>query len=166
MEEPDDEMGESNAAGAAIAGTATRKGPAPAAEGEGAPLRPPIAKKRKICCSVCRKTGHQKPKCPDLEYADAETPKPTLNVVEGQVIRCWDIESDASTKVVYESGSCLTKFTNRRWHDLPGELKTVLHHTALNLVYGQLPRTRLRVCQKHHKAPSGHGRGHVIHKEQ
>ena len=51
VEEPDDEMGESNAAGAAIAGTATaatatRKGPAPAAEGEGAPLRPPIAKKR------------------------------------------------------------------------------------------------------------------------
>ena len=137
VEEPDDEMGESNAAGAAIAGTATaatatRKGPAPAAEGEGAPLRPPIAKKRKICCSVCRKTGHQKPKCPDLEYADAETPKPTLNVVEGQVIRCWDIESDASTKVVYESGSCLTKFTNNRWHNLPGELKTVLHHTAVS----------------------------------
>ena len=99
VEEQDDEMGESNAAGAALAGTATaatatRKGPAPAAEGEGAPLRPPIAKKRKICCSVCRKTGHQKPKCPDLEYADAETPKPTLNVVEGQVIRCWDIESE------------------------------------------------------------------------
>ncbi len=125
VEEPDDEMGESNAAGAAIAGTATaatatRKGPALAAEGEGAPLRPPGAKKRKICCSVCRKTGHQKPKCPDLEYADAETPKPTLNVVEGQVIRCWDIESDASTKVVYEAGSCLTKSTNHRWHDLPG----------------------------------------------
>ena len=129
MEEQDDEMGESNAAGAAIAGTATagtataatatREEPPPAAEGEGAPLRPPGAKKR-ICCSVCRKTGHQKPKCPDLEYADAETPKPTLNVVEGQVIRCWDIESDASTKVVYESGSCLTKFTNHRWHDLPG----------------------------------------------
>jgi hypothetical protein len=67
-----------------------------------------------------------------LEYADAETPKPTLNVVEGQVIRCWDIESDAKTKVVYESGSCLTKFTNHTWHDVPGELKTVLHHTALN----------------------------------
>ena len=77
VEEPDDEMGESNAAGAAIAGTATaatatRKGPAPAVEGEGAPPRPPVAKKRRICCSVCRKTGHQKPKCPDLEYADAE----------------------------------------------------------------------------------------------
>ena len=50
----------------------------------------------------------------------------------GDVIRCWDIESDSKEKVVYESGSCLTKYTNRKWRNLNGESKSVLHHTSVN----------------------------------
>ena len=124
------EMGGNSAAGSGA--LAAKKRPAPVAEDGGDPVGAPAAKKRPSCCSVCRQPGHQKPKCPDLEFADAAPPKPTLNVMEDQVIRCWDIESDARTKVVYESGSCLTKFTNQGWHDIPGELKAVLHHTTVS----------------------------------
>ena len=139
-EGPDDPGGavdESFAAGTGVmlaagavpaAATAEKKRPAPAADvGEA-----PVAKKRQSCCSLCRKTGHQKPKCPDLQYADAATPTPTLHVAAGDVIKCWDIESDASAKVVYESGSCLTKDTHLKWRNLNGELKTVVHHEAVN----------------------------------
>ena len=138
---PGGEMGENGAAGggalaagegAAIAATAAAKRPAPAAEDGAEPVEAPAAKKRTSRCSVCHKTGHQKRKCPDLEFADAGPPKPTLTVKENQVIRCWDIESDASTKVVYESGSCLTKYGNGKWQDVDGELKTVLHHTGVS----------------------------------
>ncbi len=138
----DDEMGENAAANSgllAAAGpltsttsTSRQKRAAPAAKDGGVPPDAPAAKKRQSKCSLCRQCGHQKPKCPDLEHADAEMPKPTLCVSEGDIIKCWDIESDSSLKVVYESGSCLTKYSNHEWVDVTGELKTVLHHTDLN----------------------------------
>ena len=134
----DDEVSErggtAGSAGRATSTTATlrQKRPPPAQNGGGQPADAPAKKKRPSCCSLCKKAGHQKPKCPDLEHADAEAPVPTLHVGAGDVIKCWDIESDSSSKEVYESGSCLAKFSHHRWRNVTGESKVVLHNTAVS----------------------------------
>ena len=108
----------------------------------------PAKARKENCCSVCRQPGHQKKSCPDIEYAKEERPKPTLNVKEGDVMACFDIECDAGLKIMYEYGSCLTKFRAGKWRRVDGESEVILHHNTINSWCQGNCAGLLTACQK------------------
>ena len=135
--------------GAGVA-VARKKRPAPEGAGGGGGgggVQPAKARKEN-CCSVCRQPGHQKKSCPDIEYAKEERPKPTLNVKEGDVMACFDIECDAGLKIMYEYGSCLTKFRAGKWRRVDGESEVILHHNTINSWCQENCAGLLTACQK------------------